>query len=136
MRLAALLATVVLLVVAPPSHAEEIPSLVDARWLHARLGQPGVRVIDMVTEAKDYRAGHVPSAVHLDVDDVRVAVAEGGYRLPTVEEGARLLGALGLTPQTHVVAYDDSGGLHAARFFFTLEALGHRRVGRARGGAP
>ncbi len=134
MRLAALLATVVLLVVAPASRADEIPPLVDARWLQTRLGQPDVRVVDMVTEAKDYRAGHIPSALHLDVDDVRVAVAEGGYRLPTVEEGARLLGALGLTPQTHVVAYDDSGGLHAARLFFTLEALGHRRVSVLDGG--
>ena len=134
MRLAALLATVVLLVVAPASRAEESPLLVDARWLHARLGQPDVRVIDMVTEAKDYRAGHIPAAVYLNVDDVRVAVAEGGYRLPTVEEGARLLGSLGLTPQTHVVAYDDSGGLHAARLFFTLEALGHRRVSVLDGG--
>jgi thiosulfate/3-mercaptopyruvate sulfurtransferase len=134
MRLAALLATVVLLVVAPASRAEESPLLVDARWLHARLGQPDVRVVDMVTEAKDYRAGHIPAAVHLNVDDVRVAVAEGGYRLPTVEEGARLLGSLGLTPQTHVVAYDDSGGLHAARLFFTLEALGHRRVSVLDGG--
>ena len=134
MRLAALLATVVLLVVAPASRAEESPLLVDARWLHARLGQPDVRVIDMVTEAKDYRAGHIPAAVYLNVDDVRVAVAEGGYRLPTVKEGARLLGSLGLTPQTHVVAYDDSGGLHAARLFFTLEALGHRRVSVLDGG--
>ena len=134
MRLAVLLATVVLLVVAPASHAEEIPPLVDARWLHARLGQPGVRVIDMVTEPKEYRVGHIPGAVYLNVDDVRVAVAEGGYRLPTVEEGARLLGSLGLTPQTQVVAYDDSGGLHAARLFFTLEALGHRRVSVLDGG--
>ena len=134
MRLAALLATVVLLMVAPASRAEEIPLLVDASWLHARLGDPGVRVIDMVTEPKDYRAGHIPGAVYLNVDDARVAVAEGGYRLPTVEEGARLLGALGLTPAAHVVAYDDSGGLHAARLFFTLEALGHRRVSVLDGG--
>jgi thiosulfate/3-mercaptopyruvate sulfurtransferase len=134
MRLAALLATVVLLLVAPASRAEEIPLLVDARGLHARLGQPDVRVIDLVTDAKDYRSAHIPGAVHLDVDDIRVAVAEGGYRLPTVEEGARLLGSLGLTAGTHVIAYDDSGGLHAARLFFTLEVLGHRRVSLLDGG--
>ncbi len=123
-----------LLLPATAARAQDVPLLVDTAWLQARLGQPGVRVVDMVGEAKDYRSGHVPGAVHLDVDDARIAVTEGGYRLPTVEEGARLLGSLGLTPDTHVVAYDDSGGLNAARLFFTLEALGHRRVSLLDGG--
>ena len=48
MKLAALLATVVLLAVAPASSTEEVPLLVDARWLHAHLGDPGVRVLDML----------------------------------------------------------------------------------------
>jgi thiosulfate/3-mercaptopyruvate sulfurtransferase len=72
--------------------------------------------------------------VHLGVDEIRAKVAEGGYRLPTIEEGARLLGGLGLTPETHVVAYDDGDGLNAARLFFTLEVLGHRRVSLLDGG--
>jgi thiosulfate/3-mercaptopyruvate sulfurtransferase len=133
MGIAGLLAALLFLL-APAAHAQDVPLLVDAAWLKARLGQPGLRVVDMVTDPKDYRAGHIPGAVYLSVDDARVAVAEGGYRLPTVEEGARLLGSLGLTPDTHVVAYDDSGGLHAARLFFTLEALGHRRASLLDGG--
>jgi thiosulfate/3-mercaptopyruvate sulfurtransferase len=127
------LAGLVLLLAAPVA-AAEVPLLVDARWLQARLAQPELRVVDMVTEAADYRRGHVPGAVHLDVNDVRIAVREGGYRLPTPAEGAPLLGGLGLTPATHVVVYDDSGGLHAARLFFTLEVLGHRRVSLLDGG--
>jgi len=133
MTIASLLAAFVLLL-APAARAQDAPLLVDSGWLEKRLGQPGVRVVDMVSEPKEYRNGHISGAVHLDVNDARIAVAEGGYRLPTAEEGARLLGSLGLTPDTHVVAYDDSGGLHAARLFFTLEALGHRRVSLLDGG--
>jgi thiosulfate/3-mercaptopyruvate sulfurtransferase len=132
MPLVPLLAALVLL--ASPATAQESPLLVDARWLQARLAAPGLRVVDMVTDPGDYRRAHVPGAVFLNVDDVRVAVGGTGYRLPTPEEGARLLGALGLAPDTHVVAYDDAGGLHAARLFFTLEALGHRRVSVLDGG--
>ena len=88
------------LLLASPAIAQDVPLLVDTRWLQARLGEPGLRIVDMVTEARDYRRGHVPGAVYLSVDDARVAVGEGGYRLPTPEEGARLLGALGLTPDT------------------------------------
>jgi thiosulfate/3-mercaptopyruvate sulfurtransferase len=88
----------------------------------------------MVDEPADYRRGHLPGAVHLDIEDARVAVPGRGYRLPTAEEGARLFGKLGLTPETRVVIYDDGGSLNAAWFFYVLEALGHRRVAILDGG--
>lgn len=131
--LAPLLAMLVLLP-APALAAQDVPLLVDASWLRARLGDHEIRVVDMTTYHLAHLSRHVPGAMHLSVDDVRVKVAEGGYRLPTLEEGARLFGALGLTPETHVVAYDDGDGLNAARLFFTLEALGHRRVSLLDGG--
>lgn len=108
--------------------------LVDVQWLAARLGAASLRIVDMVTEPEEYQKGHLPGAVYLNVNDARVAVPAGGYRLPTVEEGARLLGALGIGPDTHAVIYDDSGGLHASRLFFTLEVLGHPRVSILDGG--
>jgi len=114
--------------------AQESPLLVDAAWLNARLGDPGLRIVDMVTEARDYQRGHIPGAVYLGVNDARIAVPEGGFRLPTAEEGARLLGKLGIAPGSFVVIYDDSGGLHASRLFFTLEVFGHSRVAILNGG--
>lgn len=132
MTLGALFLTLLCLGVSPVA-AQDVPLLVDPGWLRPRLGDPGVRVVDLGMRL-EYRTGHIPGAVYLDVDDARISVAEGGYRLPTAEEGARLLGALGITPATHVVAYDDSGGLNAARLFFTLEALGHRRASLLDGG--
>jgi thiosulfate/3-mercaptopyruvate sulfurtransferase len=112
----------------------DVPLLVTREWLSARLNDADLRIVDMSTDRASYRRGHIPGAVSLHVDDVRVAVPAGGYRLPTAEEGARLLAALAVSPETMVVAYDDEGGLHAARLFYTLEVLGHARVAILDGG--
>jgi thiosulfate/3-mercaptopyruvate sulfurtransferase len=110
------------------------PLLVDAAWLQARLDRPEVRIVDMATEAATYGRGHIPRAVYLHYNDTRITVPGGGYRLPTRKEAARLFGALGIGPGTHVVIYDDASGLHAARLFFTLDAFRHPRVSVLDGG--
>jgi thiosulfate/3-mercaptopyruvate sulfurtransferase len=130
----ALLLLVALLIGALPALAQERSLLVDPGWLHARLGDRDLRIVDMVTEPEEYQKGHVPGAVYLSINDSRIAVPAGGFRLPTAEEGARFLGRLGITPETMVVIYDDSGGLHASRFFFTLDVFGHRKVAILNGG--
>jgi len=132
-RLAMLLmATCALLPSVTPALAA--PLLVDAAWLEAHLGDGTLRIVDMASERKTYRRGHIPGAVYLSVDDVRIKVPAGGYRLPTETEAARLFGDLGIGPDTHVVMYDDSGDLDAARLFFTLDVFGHRAVSLLDGG--
>ena len=128
----ALLALVCLAAAAPPARGQDL--LVEPAWLGARLKDPGLRIVDMVTEPEEYQKAHVPGAVYLHVNDARIAVPAGGFRLPTADEGARLLGTLGIGPDTHVVIYDDSGGLHASRLFFTLEVFGHRKASLLDGG--
>jgi thiosulfate/3-mercaptopyruvate sulfurtransferase len=89
----------------------------------------------MSTEPADYGKGHVPGAVYLHFNEARVPAPGGdGYRLPTPEEAARLFERLGVAPDTTVVIYDDAGGLHAARLFFTLDVYGHRRAMLVDGG--
>src|SRR3990172_4119430 len=101
---------IALLVGAPAGLAQERGLLVDAAWLKVRLAEPKIRIVDMVTEPGDYRKGHIPGAVYLHVDDSRIGVPAGGFRLPNVEEGAKLLGGLGITPETQGVIYDEAGG--------------------------
>jgi thiosulfate/3-mercaptopyruvate sulfurtransferase len=137
MRLALFLSLLgMMAIVSAPARvgADSVPLLVDVAWLKTRLGDPGLRVVDMGTDPRAYDRAHIPGAVYLNIEDSRIRVPEGGFRLPTAAEGARLLGALGIAPTTHVVIYDDSGGLHASRLFFTLEVLGHGRVSVLDGG--
>jgi thiosulfate/3-mercaptopyruvate sulfurtransferase len=128
------LALLLCLIAARPAAAGEGRLLVDVAWLQAHLDQPGLRIVDMSSDRGTYLRGHVPGAVYLHVDDVRIPVAAGGYRLPDEAEAARLFGALGITPDTRVVIYDDAGGLHAARLFFTLDVFGHENVALLDGG--
>ena len=123
-----------LLAGAPPAVAAEPGLLVDAAWLNAHLKDADLRIVDMVDEPEAYQKAHVPGAVYLHVNDSRIGVPAGGFRLPTVDEAARILGGLGIDPDTHVVIYDDAGGLHASRLFFTLEVFGHRKVSLLDGG--
>jgi thiosulfate/3-mercaptopyruvate sulfurtransferase len=120
---------------AAPASGAPPPLLVSVDWLRDHRDDPGLRIVDMATEPADYAKGHIPGAVYLHVNDSRVAVPAGGFRLPTSEEAARLFGSLGIARDTTVVIYDDSGGLHASRLFFTLEIFGHERVSILDGGS-
>ncbi|HYB73692.1 MAG TPA: sulfurtransferase [Candidatus Sulfotelmatobacter sp.] len=100
--------------------------LVDAAWLRVRLGDPGLRVVDL-RAPREYAGGHVPGAVNLRVEEM------GGTAVPALEER---LGRAGIAPDHTVVLYDDQSGLPASRLFLTLEYLGHDRVHILDGGFP
>lgn len=74
-----------------------------------------------------YRAGHIPGAVFVDLDvDLVGPTGEGTGRhpLPTPEAFAATLGRLGITPADTIVAYDDAGGVMAARLVWMLRSIG------------
>jgi thiosulfate/3-mercaptopyruvate sulfurtransferase len=58
----------------------------------------------------------------------------GRHPLPLRERFAALAGALGITPQAQVVAYDTHGGVFAARAWWMLRWLGHQAVAVLDGG--
>jgi thiosulfate/3-mercaptopyruvate sulfurtransferase len=82
----------------------------------------------------DYEAGHLPSALFVDLETdlsrpTSTPERGGRHPLPDASVFAERLGAWGITPTTHVVAYDDQGGANAAaRLWWMLRALGHTRV--------
>jgi len=108
--------------------------LVDPAWLAARLGDPNLRIVDMSGERKDYLAGHIPGAVYIGVNEIRDIVPAGGYRLPAQPQAEQLLSRLGIGNDSVVVIYDDAGGLHASRLFFTLDVFGHSKMALLDGG--
>jgi thiosulfate/3-mercaptopyruvate sulfurtransferase len=93
--------------------------VVDCRWV---LGQPGAGRIA-------YDAGHVPGAVHLDIDgDLAAPPGAGRHPLPDPVTFRRRLEGLGIGDEHLVVAYDDSKIGAATRLWWMLEDLGHERV--------
>lgn len=110
-----------------------LPLLVEADVLQGHLDDPRLLVVDL-TRAETYATGHIPGAVFLDYAHiVRMAKPVGGL-LPDEVQLSVVLSNLGLTPDTHVVAYDDEGGGKAARLLWTLEAVGHENYSLLNGG--
>ncbi|BDU68505.1 thiosulfate sulfurtransferase [Geothrix oryzae] len=102
-----------------------------------RLRLPGVRLLDARQDSADYAAGHLPGALHADLNrhlstatDPGHDPARGGrHPLPPLARFAAQVGAWGIDPGTEVVVYDASGGGNAAaRLWWMLRALGHERV--------
>ena len=99
------------------AHRDEVV-LADCRWyMDGRSGRAA------------YEGGHVPGAVFVDLDTAltrHADPAEGGrHPLPEPEAFAAAMGALGIGDEDTVVAYDDAGGVIAARLVWMLRATGH-----------
>jgi thiosulfate/3-mercaptopyruvate sulfurtransferase len=76
-----------------------------------------------------YRAGHLPGAVFIDVEhwlSGPPSAEDGRHPLPAPEVFAEGMAAAGIGDDTVVVAYDDAGGVIAARLVWMLRSTGHR----------
>ena len=124
----------------------EVSPLITAAALAEQLVDPAVRIVDCrwyLGRPGDgrvaYDEGHIPNAIHLDVDGDLAAdpdVGPGRHPLPEVGEFVRRLEAAGIGDDHLVVAYDDVGGWVAARLWWMLDDLGHERVAVLDGGWP
>lgn len=113
--------------------AETVPLLMEPEQLEARLDTPGLRIVDL-SRAEVHQRYHIPGAVFVDYKQIVRMQPPAGGLLPDAGRLSALFSAIGLTPETHVVAYDDEGGGKACRLLWTLEAIGHRRYSLLNGG--
>ena len=123
-------------------------TLVSAEDLAAALGRPALVIVDcrhVLANAdpgageRAWRDSHLPGAGHAhldrDLSDHRKPTSLGRHPLPDAAAFRALLARLGVTPDSQVVAYDaGDGAMAAARFWWLLRLLGHRRVAVLDGG--
>lgn len=119
-------------------------TLVSADELAAHLGDPSWRVFDCRHDLANpalgeqaYRETHIPNAqfLHLDRDLSGPTTGKNGrHPLPDPAALAEKLGRCGVSKATQVVAYDDGGGMYAARLWWLLRWLGHDQVAVLDGG--
>jgi thiosulfate/3-mercaptopyruvate sulfurtransferase len=101
--------------------------VVPADWVAARLESPDVSVVD-VREAWEYDGiGHLPGAVNVPFDAFRSEGDGEAGMLPGAEAFATLMGEAGVGDGDHLLAYDDTHGVFAARLLVTAELYGHPR---------
>lgn len=119
-------------------------ALIDVAALAAALGAPDLVVIDITkslpNENRDdraaWRAGHIPGALFLDIDEIADCTTRLPHMLPAPEDFARLIGAFGIGNDTRVVFYDQKGMSSAARGWWMMRVFGHDRVAVLDGGLP
>ena len=131
--------------------AADFPLLVTPAWLHARLDDPSVRILDCTTwmtpqpvgpskitsGRPDWARAHIPGADHVCmVDSLSDPAGAFPYTLPGEAQIAALLSRLGIGNAHHVVLYAAAQPMVVTRAWWVLTALGHPRVSILDGGLP
>ena len=108
-----------------------IPPVVDADFLAEH---PDAVLVDVrwYLDGRDgfaaYRDGHMPGALWVDLEHAArrhgQPATEGRHPLPTPAGVRPAMSALGISNDTLVVAYDDTGGITAGRLVVMLRMLG------------
>ena len=118
--------------------------LIGAHELAAHLPSPGWCVFDCRHDLTNrdfgrsvYTEAHLPGAMflHLDQDlSGPMTGLNGRHPLPAPEQLARRLAACGVNNDSQIIAYDDAGGMFAARLWWLMRWLGHDKVAVLDGG--
>lgn len=119
-------------------------TLISPADLAAHVADPRWRIFDCRHDLTDaqageraYREAHIPEArfLHLDRDLSGAKTGKNGrHPLPDPATLSQRLARDGVSNNTQVVAYDDSGGMFAARLWWLLRWLGHPDVAVLDGG--
>jgi thiosulfate/3-mercaptopyruvate sulfurtransferase len=119
-------------------------TLVSTAWLAAQIDDPNIRVIDASwympntnRDAKaDYLARHIPGARFVDIDEVSDPHSELPHMLPSGEDFAAYMRAIGVGEGHQVVIYDGAGMFSAPRLWWMFRYFGQKNVAVLDGGLP
>lgn len=106
--------------------------LVTSSWLGAKLGGPGLKVVESDSDPILYNIGHLPTAIRIDLhedlgDPVTRDFVDGAAF-------AALMDSKGITRDDTMVVYGDDSNLWAAYTLWVLELFGHPDVRLLDGG--
>ncbi len=107
--------------------------LVETATLAAHLDAANIQIV-FVGDAQTYTHAHIPGSVLIEYAALIAQRPPAGGLLPEMDDLSRLLGAAGITPDTHVIAVDAGTNAAAARLIWTLDCLGHSAHSLLNGG--
>ncbi len=109
------------------------PLLLEPEDLLPLLRKPDVLILD-TSSADNHQQHHIPGAVHIAPSRLQCGIKPAPGKLPDRASLSALFSEVGLTPDKHVIAYDDEGGGWAGRLIWTLDVLGHSNYSYLNGG--
>jgi thiosulfate/3-mercaptopyruvate sulfurtransferase len=118
--------------------------LVSTDWLSEHLGDADIAIVDgsfylpaLKRDAEaEFLSAHIPGAVRFDIDAIADKANPLPHMLPSAEQFARQVGALGIGDGTTVVVYDGAGLGGSPRVWWTFRAFGAEKVFILDGGLP
>ena len=110
-----------------------LPLIVEPAELVRNLGAEKLLIVDLC-RPETYAQTHVPGAVHVEYAQIVAARPPAMGMLPGEAQLSEVFSGIGLTPDSHVVAYDDEGGGRASRLLWTLDVIGHPHYSLLNGG--
>lgn len=105
--------------------------VISAAELNAVLGDANVRILDAQSQG-DYASGHIPGAIHWDVNTL-VTDERFDFEFADVENAVAAFSAAGISQDDLVVIYWGNRS-HATYTFWVLDYLGHENVKILNGG--
>ena len=113
----------------------EHPRLIDTGELAGLLNSPSLRIVDMRSSLLDYLKGHIPNAVYLHFENLQVPDKGIPAQAPDRISLERLLGDnLSISNDMWVILYSERSNPNATFLAWTLDFLGHKKVGILNGG--
>lgn len=106
--------------------------IIEAKEVAGMLGKSGIVLVDM-QNPEDYQSSHVKGAVNITRSDIVINVPVENM-LASQGKIANLLGQSGISNDTLVVIYDNTGNMDAARLWWTMKIYGHEKVKVVSGG--
>ena len=117
-------------------------SLVSTNWLAEHLGEPDLVPVDCTwflpsfqrDPKSEFLERHIPGARFLDIDEIADHSNPAPHMLPSAEQLAKAMEALGIGSDDRIVVYDNSPHRVSARGWFTFRHFGARNVAILDGG--
>jgi len=114
--------------------------LVTAAWVRDNLDD--VKILDASAHlpaagrdaVAEFTTAHIPGAVRFDIDAVADPNTALPHMLPDADSFASAVAAMGISDDDHVVIYDDSAIMPAARVWWMFRLFGHEHVSVLDGG--
>ncbi|WP_097460045.1 rhodanese-like domain-containing protein [Mangrovitalea sediminis] len=111
----------------------DLPLIVEPETLEPLLDDDSLLIVDLCHPER-YSQGHIPGAVYVHPQETQSRRPPSPGLLPDREALQALANRIGLTPERHVVVYDDEGGGWAGRFIWLLDCIGHSHYSYLNGG--
>ncbi len=117
-----------------PVYSGELSSrMVSTGWLRSNISKENVRIID-VRKINLYYNSHIPNAVYLNPESVRLSINGVPYLPISSNALSSLLGEIGISEKSTVIIYGNQEDVQTFYLIWLFDYIGHKDVALLEGG--